>query len=66
MTITLNHKIVPARDKEATARLFAQHFGLSFEGISGHFAPVRANETLTLLFGDDLDIFFCVLELSET
>jgi catechol 2,3-dioxygenase-like lactoylglutathione lyase family enzyme len=56
MTIRLNHTIVPARDKEAAAGLFAQLFGLSFEGVSGHFAPVRVNETLTLLF-DDVDRF---------
>jgi catechol 2,3-dioxygenase-like lactoylglutathione lyase family enzyme len=58
MTITLNHTIVPARDKEAAARTFAQLFGLSFEGVSGHFAPVRVNETLTLLFDDDVDAAF--------
>jgi catechol 2,3-dioxygenase-like lactoylglutathione lyase family enzyme len=52
MTITLNHTIVPARNKEAAARLFAQIFGLDFEGMSGHFAPVRVNSTLTFLFND--------------
>jgi len=50
MTITLNHTIVPARDKEAAARFFAQIFGLHFEGVGGHFAPVRVNDTLTLDF----------------
>jgi catechol 2,3-dioxygenase-like lactoylglutathione lyase family enzyme len=57
MTITLNHTIVPARDKEAAARLFAQLFGLRFEGESGHFAPVRVNESLTLLFDDNVESF---------
>jgi catechol 2,3-dioxygenase-like lactoylglutathione lyase family enzyme len=57
MRITLDHTIVPARDKETAARLFAQLFGLSFKGISGHFAPVRVNETLTLLFDDDVEAF---------
>ena len=57
MTITLNHTIVPARDKETAAHLFAQLFGLSFEGISGYFAPVRVNETLTLFFDDDVEAF---------
>jgi catechol 2,3-dioxygenase-like lactoylglutathione lyase family enzyme len=52
MTITLNHTIVPARDKEASARFFANIFGLKYEGPSGHFAPVRVNETLTLDFDD--------------
>ena len=56
MAITLNHTIVPARDKEASARFFADIFGLKYEGASGHFAPVRVNETLTLDF-DDADGF---------
>lgn len=50
MAITLNHTIVPAHDKEASARFFAQIFGLRYEGSAGHFAPVRVNETLTLDF----------------
>ena len=54
MTIILNHTIVPARDKMAAARFFASIFGLDFnEQQSGHFAPVRVNETLTLLFDED-------------
>jgi hypothetical protein len=53
MTITLNHTIVPAHDKGAAARFFAQIFGLRFDRTEGHFAPVRVNETLTLLFDDD-------------
>ena len=53
MTITLNHTIVPARDKVAAARFFARIFGLGFDGSSDHFAPVRVNETLTLLFDKD-------------
>ena len=57
MTITLNHTIVPARDKEAAARLFAHLFGLNFEGPSGRFAPVRVNETLTLDFDDAVEAF---------
>jgi catechol 2,3-dioxygenase-like lactoylglutathione lyase family enzyme len=52
MTITLNHTIVPARDKEASARFFAEIFGLSYDGLAGYFAPVRVNATLTLDFGD--------------
>jgi hypothetical protein len=41
MTIVLNHTIVPARDKIAAARFFANIFGLPFDAESGHFAPVR-------------------------
>jgi hypothetical protein len=52
MTITLNHTIVSARDKDAAARSFAEIFGLRFEGLDGHFAPVRVNDTLTLDFND--------------
>ena len=53
MPITLNHTIVPARDKDAAARFFARIFGLRFEGASGHFAPVHVNGTLTLLFDQE-------------
>jgi catechol 2,3-dioxygenase-like lactoylglutathione lyase family enzyme len=53
MAIVLNHTIVPARDKTAAARLVARLFGLSFEGEDGHFAPLRVNDDLTLLFDDD-------------
>ena len=52
MAITLNHTIVPARDKEAAARFFAELFGLR-PGPSDYFVPVRVNETLTLLFDQD-------------
>jgi catechol 2,3-dioxygenase-like lactoylglutathione lyase family enzyme len=50
MAIKLNHTIVPAHDKEASARFFAQIFGLTYEGLMSHFAPVRVNEDLTLDF----------------
>ena len=53
MTITLNHTFVPARDKEAAARLFAQIFDLAYKGVDEHFAPVKVNDTLTFLFDDD-------------
>jgi hypothetical protein len=33
MTITLNHTVVPARDKVAPARFFADIFGLPFDGL---------------------------------
>ncbi|HJT21611.1 MAG TPA: VOC family protein [Nitrospira sp.] len=54
MTIELNHTIVPAHDKIASAKFFARLFGLSFdEQAVGYFAPVRINEALTLDFDDD-------------
>jgi catechol 2,3-dioxygenase-like lactoylglutathione lyase family enzyme len=52
MTITLNHTIVPARDKAAAAKFFAHIFGLK-RGRSHYFAPVKVNKVLTLLFDDD-------------
>ncbi|MBN9563628.1 MAG: VOC family protein [Alphaproteobacteria bacterium] len=52
MTITLNHTIVPAHDKAASARFFADIFGLTYDGAKGHFAPVQVNPTLTLDFDD--------------
>lgn len=53
MTIVLNHTIVPVRDKVDAAQFFASIIGLPFDAGSGHFAPVRVNDTLTLLFSDD-------------
>ncbi|MFI5267045.1 MAG: VOC family protein [Chloroflexota bacterium] len=50
MAIKLNHTIVPAKDKEASARFFAGIFGLSYDGANGHFAPVRIDDDLTLDF----------------
>jgi len=50
MAIVLNHVIVPARDKETAAKWFAEIFGLHYDGAKGHFAPVKVNDTLTLLF----------------
>jgi catechol 2,3-dioxygenase-like lactoylglutathione lyase family enzyme len=48
MAITLNHTIVPSRDKERSAQWFAQLMGFSYDGLQGHFAPVHVNDTLTL------------------
>jgi catechol 2,3-dioxygenase-like lactoylglutathione lyase family enzyme len=50
MTITLNHTIVPAYDKELSAQFFSEIFGLKYAGSKGHFDAVRVNETLTLDF----------------
>ena len=56
MAITLNHTIVPARDKAAAAQFLRAHLRAGAEGNDGHFAPVRIGDTLTLLF-DDADSF---------
>ncbi|MFC7644991.1 VOC family protein [Streptosporangium lutulentum] len=53
MTITLNHTIVPATDHREAARFLASIMGLERlppAGRTGHFAPVRVNEQLTLDF----------------
>jgi catechol 2,3-dioxygenase-like lactoylglutathione lyase family enzyme len=50
--ILLNHTIVPAHDRAASARFFADIFGLEVGPPFGHFAPVRVNETLTLDFDE--------------
>jgi catechol 2,3-dioxygenase-like lactoylglutathione lyase family enzyme len=56
MPITLNHTIVPSRHKEHSARFFARIFGLTYDGPTGHFAPVRINQDLSLDW-DDCDTF---------
>jgi catechol 2,3-dioxygenase-like lactoylglutathione lyase family enzyme len=56
LAIVLDHTIVPARDKEESARFFARIFGVAYDGPSGHFAPVRVNSQLTLDF-DNWDKF---------
>ena len=45
MAIALDHTIVPARDKEASARFLARILGLRYEGPLSHFAPLRVNDT---------------------
>jgi len=57
MAITLDHTIVPARDKVASAEFFAKIFGLSYDGPMGPFAPVRVNDTLTMDFDDRWEKF---------
>jgi catechol 2,3-dioxygenase-like lactoylglutathione lyase family enzyme len=52
MTIHLDHTIVPAHDKVASATFFARIFGLDYNGPHSHFAPVRINAQLTLDFDE--------------
>ena len=53
MAIELNHTILPAHDKVASAQFFARLLGLPFEESAvGYFAPVRVNDALTLDFAD--------------
>jgi len=55
MDIYLDHTIVPAHDKEKSARFLARIMGLKYDGLFGHFAPVKVNETLALDFDDRED-----------
>ncbi len=55
MTIRLDHTIVPAKDKAASARFFAEIFGLKVKPGRGYFAQVQVNESLTFDFADDPD-----------
>ena len=52
MTIVLNHMIVPATDKLASAEFLARLLGLPVEAAGGPFVPVRVNADLTLDFDD--------------
>ena len=49
MAITLDHTIVPARDKVASAKFFASLFGLTYGGPMGPFAQVQVNDTSRLI-----------------
>ena len=44
----LNHTIVPAKDKQASAKFFADIFGLQVKEGEGRFAQVQVNDTLTM------------------
>ena len=58
MAIELNHHLVPARDKEGSARFYERMFGFKYEGILGPFAPVRIpDQALTLDFYDSEEAF---------
>jgi len=55
MPVHLDHTIVPAHDKEASARWFAEIMGLEYKGPWGHFAPVAIDEYLSLDFDTSED-----------
>ena len=51
MTIELNHTIVPARDKEESARFYERMFGFEYQPPLGHFAPIKIpSQSLSLDF----------------
>ncbi len=53
MTMELDHTIVPSRDKKASARFFAEIFGLTVTPGNGYFSQVRINDRLTFDFADE-------------
>src|SRR5262249_45357897 len=58
MTIVLNHTIVRARDKQRSARFFADLLGLDVGAPAGPFVPVRVNDDLTFDFDDRGEFLF--------
>ena len=37
MTVQLDHALIPARDRKATAKLLATYFGVNLTGMFGQF-----------------------------
>jgi catechol 2,3-dioxygenase-like lactoylglutathione lyase family enzyme len=56
MAIRLDHTIVPAKDKVAAAKFFAEIFGLNVHD-DGHFAQVQINDSLTFAFADEPEVW---------
>lgn len=54
--LSLDHTIVPAKEKEKSAKWMAGILGLEYTGMWGHFAPVKVNEKTTFDF-DDREVF---------
>ena len=55
MTIELNHTIIPARDKRASAKFLADILGLEAGPEWSHFVPVRTSNGVTLDYADATD-----------
>jgi catechol 2,3-dioxygenase-like lactoylglutathione lyase family enzyme len=53
MAIHLDHTIVPAKDKIASAEFFAEIFGLTVKPGPSYFAQVQVNDKLTFDFADE-------------
>ena len=53
MAVVLDHTIVPAKDKVASAEFFAEIFGLAVKPGQGRFAQVQINDSLTFDFADE-------------
>ena len=55
MALSLDHTIVPAKDKEESVRFIARILGLEYNGPWGHFAPLKINDTFTLDFDNQVN-----------
>jgi catechol 2,3-dioxygenase-like lactoylglutathione lyase family enzyme len=55
MAIDLNHTIIPARDKWASAKFLADILNLEAGPEWGHFVPVKTHNGVTLDFSDSTD-----------
>lgn len=51
----LNHWLVPSKNKLESAQFFARIMGLE-TGPTGHFAPVKINDSLVMDFADADDV----------
>src|SRR5947209_12171624 len=55
MSVELNHTIIPARDKWASAKFLADILNLEAGPEWGHFVPVKTGNGVTLDFSDSED-----------
>ena len=55
MPIVLDHTIVPAKDKLASAKFFAEIFGLNVKPGDVYFAQVQVNDSLTFDFSEETE-----------
>ena len=55
MSIELNHTIIPAKDKWASAKFLADILNLEAGPEWGHFVPVKTENGVTLDFADSTD-----------
>src|SRR2546423_10045827 len=55
MSVELNHTIIPARDRWASAKFLADILNLEAGPEWGHFAPIRTANGVTLDFADRED-----------
>ncbi len=52
IAVEVNHVVIPAEDKRATARLLAYIFGLEVQDDSGQLVRIRTSDGLTLDFSE--------------